>query len=315
MEEVPLELPRGFRFAPTDEELITYFLAKILAREPLPELYNNIIMPCELYGSEAFEPWQLLKGREEENEVYVFTSIKQKYDGGKKIGRTVGSEGWTWRISNSSDILDQEGNKIGCKKFMNYSKNNGKVKSPWMMYEFTMKDHEEYSLCRVFRKNKKDASTSASSSKRPEETDDDLSYAANNKRTKTSNYTSTSTAPMTSQPVDGGPAEECRSRFGSSSQPDAFGVNFIWMQGETNGCICEASCFSNYAYPDTPLPPMQGPADDIPQESGTGSTSYVLSSTSTDEVCNWESTSNLDVPPEGSYYDYQAENEPTLQQN
>ncbi|KAF9592338.1 hypothetical protein IFM89_014264 [Coptis chinensis] len=249
--------------------------------------------------------------------------------------------------SHTLGALDQEGNKIGCKKFMNYSKNNGKVKSPWMMYEFTMKDHEEYGLCRVFRKNKKDdnASTSASSSKRPEETDDDLSYAANNKRSKTSNYSSTSTAPMTSQPVDGGPAEECRSRFGSSSQPDAFastsyGVRrnkrmYMVMKSCHMGCkpkgtsffesdqlhpdqYSEASCFSNYAYPDTPLPPMQGPADDIPQESGTGSTSYVLSSTLTDEVCNWESTSYLDyldVPPEGSYYDYQAEDEPTLQQN
>ncbi|KAF9620308.1 hypothetical protein IFM89_011043 [Coptis chinensis] len=198
---------------------------------------------------------------------------------------------------------------------MNYSKNNGKVKSPWMMYEFTMKDHEEYGLCRVFRKNKKDdnASTSASSSKRPEETDDDPSYRANNK--------------------------QCRSRFGSSSQPDAlastsygvqekqtdvYGNEVLSYEMQTEGYFIaesdqlhpnqysEASCFSNYAYPDTPLPPMQGPADDIPQENGTGSTSYVLSSTLTDEVCNWESTSYLDVPPEGSYYDYQAENEPTL---
>ncbi|KAF9620307.1 hypothetical protein IFM89_011042 [Coptis chinensis] len=78
MEEVPLELPRGFKFAPTDEELIRYFLAKIFAREPLPELFNNIIMPCELYGSEAFEPWQLLKGGRRRTKFMCLPRLKRE---------------------------------------------------------------------------------------------------------------------------------------------------------------------------------------------------------------------------------------------
>lgn len=46
-------LPPGFRFHPTDEELVVHYLGKKVAMEPLPV---SIIAEIDLY---KFDPWEL----------------------------------------------------------------------------------------------------------------------------------------------------------------------------------------------------------------------------------------------------------------
>lgn len=46
-------LPPGFRFHPTDEELVVYYLKKKAANLPLPV---SIIAEIDLY---KFDPWEL----------------------------------------------------------------------------------------------------------------------------------------------------------------------------------------------------------------------------------------------------------------
>ena len=48
-----LQLPPGFRFHPTDEELVTYYLQSKLSASPLP---LSIIADVDLY---KFDPWDL----------------------------------------------------------------------------------------------------------------------------------------------------------------------------------------------------------------------------------------------------------------
>jgi hypothetical protein len=47
------ELPPGFRFHPTDEELVVHYLKKKVAKVPLPV---TIIAEVDLY---KFDPWEL----------------------------------------------------------------------------------------------------------------------------------------------------------------------------------------------------------------------------------------------------------------
>jgi hypothetical protein len=51
--EAELNLPPGFRFHPTDEELVVYYLCRKVARQQLPV---PIIAEVDLY---KFDPWDL----------------------------------------------------------------------------------------------------------------------------------------------------------------------------------------------------------------------------------------------------------------
>ena len=51
--EAELNLPPGFRFHPTDEELVVHYLKKKAASVPLPVA---IIAEVDLY---KFDPWEL----------------------------------------------------------------------------------------------------------------------------------------------------------------------------------------------------------------------------------------------------------------
>ena len=51
--EAELNLPPGFRFHPTDEELVVHYLCRKVARQKLPV---PIIAEVDLY---KFDPWEL----------------------------------------------------------------------------------------------------------------------------------------------------------------------------------------------------------------------------------------------------------------
>ena len=51
--EAELNLPPGFRFHPTDEELVVHYLCRKVARQPLPV---PIIAEVDLY---KLDPWDL----------------------------------------------------------------------------------------------------------------------------------------------------------------------------------------------------------------------------------------------------------------
>ncbi|XP_012091552.1 NAC transcription factor 25 isoform X2 [Jatropha curcas] len=83
------QLPPGFRFHPTDEELVVHYLKKKAASAPLPV---TIIAEVDLY---KFDPWELpSKATFGEQEWYFFSPRDRKYPNGARPNRAATSGYW-----------------------------------------------------------------------------------------------------------------------------------------------------------------------------------------------------------------------------
>ncbi|KAL2341931.1 hypothetical protein Fmac_009871 [Flemingia macrophylla] len=84
-----VHLPPGFRFHPTDEELVVHYLKKKADSVPLPV---PIIADVDLY---KFDPWELpSKATFGEQEWYFFSPRDRKYPNGARPNRAASSGYW-----------------------------------------------------------------------------------------------------------------------------------------------------------------------------------------------------------------------------
>ncbi|KAK1385677.1 hypothetical protein POM88_023412 [Heracleum sosnowskyi] len=122
-----LNWPPGYRFKPTDEELICYYLKRRILRQ---KLYCDIIKDRELYGPKC-TPWDLFdvhdnswivfKDKPTEKIVYVFTTLSKlrKTDDVRSRENTCKKAGCgTWVGQNKKPIKDGMGNLIGEKRML-----------------------------------------------------------------------------------------------------------------------------------------------------------------------------------------------------
>ncbi|TVU01525.1 hypothetical protein EJB05_53024, partial [Eragrostis curvula] len=133
--EAELNLPPGFRFHPTDEELVAHYLCARAAgrRPPVP-----IIAELDLY---RFNPWELperaLFGR---REWYFFTPRDRKYPNGSRPNRAAGT-GY-WKATGADKPVAHGGRTVGIKKALVFY--HGKpprgVKTEWIMHEYRLAD-------------------------------------------------------------------------------------------------------------------------------------------------------------------------------
>ncbi|KAI3868693.1 hypothetical protein MKX03_007493 [Papaver bracteatum] len=152
-----LSLPPGFRFYPTDEELLVKYLCRKVAG------YNfslNIIGEIDLY---KFDPWVLpSKAIFGEKEWYFFSPRDRKYPNGSRPNRVAGS-GY-WKATGTDKIITTEGRKIGIKKALVFyiGKAPKGTKTNWIMHEYRLlensKKHgssrlDDWVLCRIYKKN------------------------------------------------------------------------------------------------------------------------------------------------------------------
>ncbi|XP_065046151.1 NAC transcription factor 25-like [Musa acuminata AAA Group] len=161
--------PVGIRFAPSDEELITYYLALKQKGAPLP---SNAVVDVDIY---KYHPQRLAEMHQQvtENEWYFFTPRDRKYTNGERPNRSTG-EGY-WKATGADlSIYDRRDRKIGVKKHLVYHEGkqpDGK-KTKWMMTEYRTHDGskpksrarttakwskllDESVLCKIFRKKSK----------------------------------------------------------------------------------------------------------------------------------------------------------------
>ncbi|KAK6269056.1 hypothetical protein QUC31_013216 [Theobroma cacao] len=145
-------VPWGYRFVPTDEDLILHYLSNKAKGEALP---CQGITDCEIYGDEDKEPWKIF-GRTSAEKFYVFIKLKKK-DKGKRIERRAGRG--TWKGQRTDPVMDSENNPIGFKKLFVFeikdedSNNVKRCHGHWLMYEYSLPTETDYVLCAIRNKH------------------------------------------------------------------------------------------------------------------------------------------------------------------
>ncbi|KAI4307708.1 hypothetical protein L6164_030866 [Bauhinia variegata] len=154
----PVSLPPGFRFHPTDEELVAYYLnRKINGRK----IELEIIPEVDLYKC---EPWDLpgkslLPGKD--LEWYFFSPRDRKYPNGSRTNRATKS-GY-WKATGKDRKVSSQSRAVGSKKTLVYYRGRAPhgSRTDWVMHEYRLDEREcetasglqdAYALCRVFKK-------------------------------------------------------------------------------------------------------------------------------------------------------------------
>ncbi|KAK4848970.1 hypothetical protein QYF36_019280 [Acer negundo] len=132
----------GYRFQPTDEELVTYFLFnKIFAEtdDPFNDVDKFSVREGDLYGSQdPCDIWNLNGGDnlEDGQPLYLFTRLKKVSSNGSRISRRVGSG--TWAGEDSGDTIISHNYVVGVKKRFRYENKKSPDNGAWIMHEFAV---------------------------------------------------------------------------------------------------------------------------------------------------------------------------------
>ncbi|KAJ8540293.1 hypothetical protein K7X08_030212 [Anisodus acutangulus] len=136
----PTSLAPGFRFHPTDEELVRYYLRRKACGKPFR---FQAVTEIDVYKS---EPWELaehssLKSRD--MEWYFFSPVDKKYCNGSRLNRSL-------RIGMKKTLVFHSGRAPDGKR------------TNWVMHEYRLADEElekagivqdSFVLCRIFQKS------------------------------------------------------------------------------------------------------------------------------------------------------------------
>ncbi|CAL9218736.1 unnamed protein product [Arabidopsis halleri] len=151
-----LSLPPGFRFYPTDEELMVQYLCRKAAGY---DFSLQLIAEIDLY---KFDPWVLPnKALFGEKEWYFFSPRDRKYPNGSRPNRVAGS-GY-WKATGTDKIISTEGQRVGIKKALVFyiGKAPKGTKTNWIMHEYRLIEPsrrngstklDDWVLCRIYKK-------------------------------------------------------------------------------------------------------------------------------------------------------------------
>ncbi|KAH7554107.1 hypothetical protein ACOSP7_028887 [Xanthoceras sorbifolium] len=166
------DMPPGFRFYPTEEELVSFYLHNKLEgnREDLNRLMGRVIPVVNIYH---YNPWDLpqfseyLCHRDPEQWFFFIPRQESEARGGRPNRLT--TTGY-WKATGSPGYVYSSNRPIGEKRTMVFY--NGRApsgsKTEWKMNEYKAIDGEassstaaippvmrqEFSLCRVYKKSK-----------------------------------------------------------------------------------------------------------------------------------------------------------------
>ncbi|XP_010531074.1 PREDICTED: NAC domain-containing protein 37 isoform X2 [Tarenaya hassleriana] len=150
-------VPPGFRFHPTDEELVGYYLRKKVASQKID---LDVIRDIDLY---RIEPWDLQErcriGYEEQNEWYFFSHKDKKYPTGTRTNRA--TMAGFWKATGRDKTVYDKTKLIGMRKTLVFYRGrapNGQ-KTDWIMHEYRLPpaenappQEEGWVVCRAFKK-------------------------------------------------------------------------------------------------------------------------------------------------------------------
>jgi len=155
-----VNFPPGFRFRPSDEEIVGYYLKNKVQGN---KFEFDVIREVDLYKC---EPWDLpeksfLPSRD--LEWYFFCPRDRKYPNGSRSNRA--TEAGYWKATGKDRKVSSRSNKIGTKKTLVFHKGRAPhgERTDWLMHEYRLEGtqckgganlQDLYVLSRVFRKAK-----------------------------------------------------------------------------------------------------------------------------------------------------------------
>ncbi|CAO2042420.1 unnamed protein product [Urochloa humidicola] len=152
-------VPPGFRFHPTDEELLLYYLKKKVGFEKFD---LEVIREVDL---NKIEPWELQErcriGSAPQNEWYFFSHKDRKYPTGSRTNRAT-TAGF-WKATGRDKCIRTSYRKIGMRKTLVFYRGRAPhgQKTDWIMHEYRLEDADDaqggtsedgWVVCRVFKK-------------------------------------------------------------------------------------------------------------------------------------------------------------------
>ncbi|CAI8596302.1 unnamed protein product [Vicia faba] len=163
--EDEMNLPPGFRFHPTDEELISHYLYRKVTDI---NFSSRAIGEVDLNKSEPWDlPWKAKMG---EKEWYFFCVRDRKYPTGLRTNRA--TEGGYWKATGKDKEIDRGKSLIGMKKTLVFYKGRAPKgeKTNWVMHEYRLEGKfsvinlpktakNEWVICRIFQKSLSDKKT------------------------------------------------------------------------------------------------------------------------------------------------------------
>lgn len=154
------DLPPGFRFHPTDEEIITHYLTEKVVN------INFIATAIGEADLNKCEPWDLpKKAKMGEKEWYFFCQRDRKYPTGMRTNRATESGYWK-ATGKDKEIYKGKGRLVGMKKTLVFYRGRAPKgeKTNWVMHEYRLEGKfsyynfpkaakDEWVVCRIFHKN------------------------------------------------------------------------------------------------------------------------------------------------------------------
>lgn len=153
-----MELPPGFRFHPTDEELITHYLSKKVVD------MNFSAIAIGDVDMNKIEPWELpWKAKIGEKEWYFFCVRDKKYPTGLRTNRATAA-GY-WKATGKDKEIFRGRSLVGMKKTLVFYKGRAPrgEKTNWVTHEYRLEGRlslnnlpktvkNDWVICRVFQK-------------------------------------------------------------------------------------------------------------------------------------------------------------------
>ncbi|KAI8022973.1 NAC domain-containing protein 43 [Camellia lanceoleosa] len=161
------QVPPGFRFHPTEEELLQYYLRKKVSFEKID---LDVIRDVDL---NKLEPWDIQEkcriGSTPQNDWYFFSHKDKKYPTGTRTNRATAAG--FWKATGRDKVIYSNSKRIGMRKTLVFYKGRAPhgQKSDWIMHEYRLDDNicdtnnvpdatgdatqeEGWVVCRIFKK-------------------------------------------------------------------------------------------------------------------------------------------------------------------